>query len=162
MTTRYLNPLPSCAPSLSLSMLLLSSLSVHWSPRRGSVRLSATKSLAAIMLNGTIKMMHMLSRPYHTKGAFTAQSGVDVEAPLDDGVFDGASGTRWRRDHGRGRSGSAVAGLGTLCVFAIVSCVDVNFLLIVLNVLCARLSFFLVGINTSLTIFPRVCRCPQL
>ena len=62
-----------------------------------------------------------------------AQAGVGVEAPLDDGVLNGASGTQWRRDRGRGRGGAAISGLTELCVFAIVSCVNNNFLLISLN-----------------------------
>ena len=77
-------------------MLLSPLLSERWSTRRGSVRPSATESSAAIMLNGTIKMMDMLSRPGRTGGASMAQADDGVEAPLDDRVFNGASGMRWQ------------------------------------------------------------------
>ena len=82
------------------------------------------------MLNGTIKMMGMLSRPGRIGGASPAQAGVGVESPLDDGMFNGASDTRWRRDCGRGRGGAAIAGLRSMCVFAIMLCANSNFLLI--------------------------------
>ena len=45
------------------------------------------------MLNGTIKMMDMLSQPGCMGGVSTAQTVVGVEAPIDNGVFNGASGT---------------------------------------------------------------------
>ena len=86
---------------------------------------------AAIMLTRTINMMDMLSRPGHTKGASTAQAGVDTEATLDNGAFNRASGTQFWCNDRQGRNGEAIAGLRSLCVFVNVSCGNGNFLLVV-------------------------------
>ena len=53
--------------------------------KAGSFHLSATKNSAATMLNGTIRLTNMLSQLNLTGDASTAQAGVGVDAPLDNG-----------------------------------------------------------------------------